>query len=83
MFTYKTFILQSLLMHGVRPTPATPPDLARDFLRDLYKFEIRLLRERYMKKEFPKQEYAERVDTLRRKYPALSLPASQWVEEEK
>ena len=80
MFTYKTFILQSLLIHGVRPTPHTPPDLARDFLRDLYKYEIRQLRERYMRKEFPKKEYAERVDALRRKYPALSLPASQWIE---
>ena len=80
MFTYRPFILQALLIHGVRPTPHTPPDLARDFLRDLYKYEIRRLRERYMRKEFPKKEYAARVDALRRTYPALSLPASQWVE---
>jgi hypothetical protein len=80
MFRYKTFILQSLLIHGVRPTSRTPPDIARDFLRDLYKYEIRRLRERYMRKEFPKKEYADKVDALRRKYPALSLPASQWVE---
>jgi hypothetical protein len=80
MFTYKTFILQSLLIHGVRPTTQTPPEIARGFLRDLYKYEIRRLRERYMRKEFPKKEYAEKVDALRRKYPALSLPASQWIE---
>jgi hypothetical protein len=82
MFTYKTFILQELLIHGVRPTPRTRPELARDFLRDLYKYEIRRLRERYMRKEFQKNEYAAKVDALRRKYPALSLPASQWVEQE-
>lgn len=80
MFTYRTYILQLLLIHGVRPTSHTPPELARDFLRDLYKYEIRRLRERYMRREFPKKEYADKVDALRRKYPALSLPASQWVE---
>lgn len=79
MFTYRPVILEQLLIHGVRPTPHTRPDLARDFLRDLYKYEILRLRERYLRKEFPKKEYAGRVDAVRRKYPALSLPASEWV----
>jgi hypothetical protein len=71
--------LTALLAHGVRPTPATPPGLVRDYVRDLYKYEIRRLRERYLKHEFPKQEYSNRVDALRRRYPVLSLHARDWI----
>jgi len=55
------------------------PDLVRDYVRDLYKYEIRCLRERYMRKEFPKKEYSDRVDALRRQYPVLSLRACDWI----
>ena len=57
----------------------TRPELVRDFVRDLYKYEIRRLRERYLRGEFPKIEYAERVDALRRRYPVLALQARQFV----
>jgi hypothetical protein len=78
-FRYRDDVLRALLAHGVRPTPETPPELVRDYVRDLYKFEIRELRERYMRKEFPKQEYSARVEALRRRYPVLSLVARDWV----
>jgi hypothetical protein len=77
VYTYRADVLQHLLVHGVRPTPHTPPQLVRDFIRDLYKYEIRALRERYMRREFPKVEYAERVDALRRRYPVLALKPSE------
>ena len=48
MFTYRADVLQHLLRHGVRPTAHTPPELVRDFVRDLYKYEIRVLRDRYV-----------------------------------
>jgi hypothetical protein len=79
-FTYRRDVLESLLRHGVRPTNHTPPDLVRGFVRDLYKYEIRCLRERYLRREFPKLEYAERVDALRRRYPVLALHAREFVE---
>ena len=79
-FTYRRDVLESLLRHGVRPTSHTPPDLVRGFVRDLYKYEIRCLRERYLRREFPKLEYAERVDALRRRYPVLALHAREFVE---
>jgi hypothetical protein len=79
-FYYRSDVLEQLLCHGVRPTDHTRPGLVRDFVRDLYKYEIRRLRERYLRREFPKVEYARRVDALRRQYPVLALPAREFVE---
>jgi hypothetical protein len=58
----------------------TPPGLVRGFVRDLYKYEIRRLRERYVRGDCPKHEYARRVDALRRQYPVLALHARELVE---
>jgi hypothetical protein len=79
MFTYRADVLEHLLMHGVRPTRHTPPELVRDFVRDLYKYEIRVLRTRYIGGEFSKSEYWHRVDTLRRRYPVLALKAREFL----
>jgi hypothetical protein len=79
-FRYRSDVLEQLLRHGVRPTGRTRPDLVRDFVRDLYKYEIRRLRERYLRREFPKVEYAGRVDALRRRYPVLALHSREFVE---
>jgi len=79
-FRYRPDVLQHLLRHGVRPTAQTRPELVRDFVRDLYKYEIRSLRERYLRRDFPKIEYAVRVDALRRRYTVLALRAREFVE---
>ena len=79
MFTYRSDILDALWRHGVQPTPGTNPELVRGYVRDLYKYEIRRLRERYMRGDFGKQEYWSRVDALRRAYPVLAMPARLWV----
>ena len=77
---YRAEVLAQLLAHGVRPTERTNPQLVRDFVRNLYKHEIRSLRERYLRKEFPKIEYASRVDDLRRRYPVLALLPHEFLE---
>ena len=77
---YRADVLAHLLAHGVRPTAQTRPELVRDFVRDLYKYEIRCLRERYLRRDFPKNEYAGRVGDLRRKYPVLALQSREFVE---
>ena len=77
---YRADVLAHLLVHGIRPTGATPPELVRDFVRDLYKYEIRCLRERYLRREFAKAEYAGRVDQLRRRYPVLARHAREFIE---
>lgn len=61
------------------PTVRTPPDLARGFVRDLYRYELRVLRDRMRRREFPKQEFAGRVIALRDHYSVLSLRASEWL----
>ena len=79
-YVYRQDVLAALLVHGVRPTDHTPPELARGYLRDLYKYELRKLRDRYVRGEFPKREYSDRVERLRKTYPVLSLVARDWVE---
>ncbi len=79
VYTYRDDVLAELWKYGVRPTEHTPPDLVRSFIRDLYRFEIRKLRDRYMRTEFSKREYFDKVVELRDKYPVLALIASEWV----
>ena len=76
-FEYRPDVLQELLRHGVRPTAETRPDLVREFVRDLYRLQIRGLRARLLRREFPKHEYSARVEALRNQYPVLALLPQQ------
>lgn len=73
-------MLEQLAVHGVKPTPATPPDLVHEFLNDLYRYELRRLRDRLLRREIVKSDYYDRVVEVRRRYPLLSLKVWQWVE---
>jgi hypothetical protein len=79
-YIYRRDVLDMLAVHGVFPTSHTRPELVRDYVRDLYKYELRRLRDRYVAGEFPKREYWARVDALRQQYPVLALRAFQWLE---
>lgn len=79
-YTYRADVLRQLERHGVRPTPQTSPQLVRDYVRDLYKYEIRELRRRMLSEEFPRSEYFARVEALRNRYPVLALLPRQFVE---
>ncbi len=46
IYRYKEDILEQLAAHGVRPTPETPPELVHEFVNDLYRYELRRLRDR-------------------------------------
>lgn len=72
-FQYRPEVVAALWRHGVHPTSHTAPELVRGYVRDVYKYEIRQLRDRMVRREFTKPEYAGRVDALRRKYPVLAL----------
>lgn len=76
---YRPEILETLAAHGFVPTPDTPPALVREALSGLYRHEIRRLRDRLLRREFPRNEYAQRVDTLRRRYVLLKVPVSLWT----
>jgi hypothetical protein len=76
----KREILDQLEAHGVRPTPATSPELVREFVNDLYRYELRRLRDRLLTGEFPKSTYYDRVVEVRNRYRVLALRVSQWTE---
>lgn len=78
-YRYRADVVEQLWRHGVHPTAYTRPELVRDFVRDLYKYEIRQLRHRMLNDEFPKNEYTGRVEALRRCYPVLALLPRQFL----
>jgi hypothetical protein len=79
LYAYKPEILEELARHGLRPLPETSPRQLRDAVRDLYKYEIRRLKQRLLSGEFPRQAYAGKVIDLRRQYVILSIPTELWV----
>ena len=81
IYPYRREILAELWRHGVQPKPTSSPELVRAFVRELYKYEIRRLREGYMRGEFAKREYSVRVEALRRNYPVLAWPSRLWIEQ--
>jgi len=80
MYRYRRDVLEKLDAHGGRPNPGTPPELVREFVNDLYRYEIRRLRERLLRGEFPKDTYFDRVVSLRNKYSVLALRPAEFVE---
>lgn len=77
---YKQEVLDHLATHGVRPTCATSPDLVHGFLNDLYRYELRRLRDRLRRREIVKSDYYDHVVGIRRRYPVLALKVWQWME---
>lgn len=78
---YRAHVLEALARHGLVPTPDTPPRLLREAVNDLYRHEIRRLRDRCRSGEFPVTALAARVVELRRRYLLLSTPLTRWTVE--
>lgn len=78
-FRYRDDVLAELWRYGLRPKDHTPPEVARGFIAELYKFELRKLRDRYVRGEFPKREYHKLVIEIRDRYPVLALTPRQWL----
>ena len=79
-FHYRPDILADLQAHGIGPTADTEPAFVREYLNDLYRYEIRRLKARLLAGEFPQHEYASRVKRLRNQYFILAIPLPLWVE---
>ena len=77
---YRLDVLEVLERHGIRPQPTTPPELVREFVNDLYRYEIRRLRDSLVRGDFPKDTYFDRVVTLRNKYSVLALRPPEFLE---
>ncbi len=78
---YRPEVLAALERHGVRPRPDTPPTLVHEFVSDLYRYELRRLRDRLVHGEIPRVGYADRVVALRRRYLLVSLEPERWLAE--
>ncbi len=81
-YRFRADVLEQLARHGVCPTPSTPPKLVHEFVSDLYRYELRRLRDRLVRREIPKNGYFERVVSLRRRYPLVSLKPDELLEPE-
>ena len=78
-FHYRPGILAQLLVHGVRPAPRTRPALMFRFLNDLYRYELRRLKNARVAGRIAAADYAPRVVALRRRYPLVSVPVQRWT----
>ncbi len=56
-WTYPPELADALLGFGLRPTPATPPLVVRDALNDLYRYELRRMRDQLRAGNIPKADY--------------------------
>jgi hypothetical protein len=78
-YTYHPRVLEALADHGLRPLPHTAPRQLRDAVLALYKYEIKVLRDRLLAGGLERRDYARFVEDLRRRYPLLSLPVELWT----
>jgi hypothetical protein len=78
-YRYDDRILEALAEHGLVPRPDTPPALLRDAVSDLYRYEIRRLRESLLAGRIAKRDYSNHVLALRQRYLILSVPLERWV----
>lgn len=78
-FHYQPEVLAQLLVHGVRPLPRTRPALVFRYVGDLYRYELRRLKELRAQGVVPPREYGSRVIGLRRRYPLVSVPVRRWT----
>jgi hypothetical protein len=68
-----------LSLHGVVPKSTTPPTTARAVVNDIYRYELRLLRDRYLVGEFSKQAYYDKVVEIRNRYPVMTILTRFWT----
>jgi hypothetical protein len=79
-YRYRAEVLDALAAHGIRPTPGTPPEKAHEVLNDLYRYELRRLRDGLLKRDIAKPDYYGRVLDVRRRYALLSRRLWEWTE---
>jgi hypothetical protein len=75
---YPPDLLDALAVLGFAPREDTPPLIVRDAVSELYKFELRRLRDAYRRGGQPKGALAEQVIRLRKRYWVLTLPPGAW-----
>jgi hypothetical protein len=79
VYRYHEPVLEALGKHGLKPLPHSTPQQLRDAVRDLYKYEIRRLRDTLLAGRILKRDYAGHVIELRKRYWLLSVPLQLWT----
>jgi hypothetical protein len=77
-WVYPLDLRDALLAFGLAPRPSTPPAVVREALNDLYRLELRTLRDRLRGGRVPKASYYDAVVALRRRYWPLTLNLQAW-----
>ena len=72
-------MLDGLASLGVCPGSETPPAFVKDYVTELYQYELRRLRDRLVRGEIPKASYAGLVAGIRPRYWMLSIAAADWA----
>jgi hypothetical protein len=75
----KPEVLSELASHGLIPNERTSTARLREQINDLYRIEIRKLRDRCRAGEFTTRELPAHVIELRKRYILLSIPMDQWI----
>jgi len=78
-YHYRSDVLAQLWGHGVQPRQTTAPELVRGYVNDLYRYELRKLRDRLLVGEVARSAYYELVVQIRNRYRVLALKAPQWL----
>jgi len=78
--TLRPAVRAQLERHGVSIGHADTPEVLRERLNELYLVEVRRLRDRQVRGEIPRPEYARHVEALRDRFPLLGLPLPLWSE---
>jgi hypothetical protein len=73
-------VREELGRHGITAGPEDTPATLRERLNDVYVAEVRRLRERRVRGEIPRQEYAQHVAALKDRFPLLGRPLERWEE---
>jgi hypothetical protein len=75
---YPPEFLEALGNLGLAPTAATPPALVRDAVNDLYRYQLRALRDALRAGRVEQAAYQGMVIALRKQYWVLTLPLHAW-----
>jgi hypothetical protein len=77
-WSYPPEFLESLAGLGLAPTPDTRPSLVRDAVNDLYRYQLRAMRDRLRAGHVEPGSYHGLVIALRKRYWVLTLPLHAW-----
>jgi hypothetical protein len=79
-FAWDPDMLAALEQLGVRPVSRTPPTLVKDYVSQLYRYELRRLRHRLVCGEIAQADYKGLIIGLRPRYWMLPIPAARWAD---